>query len=347
MTNFENIEIRDAAAIPRKVAGDYVTQGADDLFHQTARNLNTRLQAATGITLFSDTPTVIALNGMESHVLVDINGDLTDQLRVSLQYFAGGRWYAADWERLQPLRTQSGVRSVVNDYEHNDGFKVSGVDGQTGTDGGDVFLIPTNGAVACRLMLYGSAVSIANTSWARLILAQDPVQHTITKVVQSLETWSGYFEPTAPPYAVGEFIGNKVGIVPSRDSNSDNGKVAHVRSIRIYPNSVLFGDLDLLLVSGDFWSPGADNTVWTGASVSNVVEHFEFRKVPTSDQHKLIQYVAGPPARFYGQITGLDIPIVSPSSSASQQIGFVSLICREAIPTVDFGISIEVDLDWG
>ena len=171
-TNFENIAINDRTGTERKVAGDFEVQGADTIFHQTARNLNTILEEVTGVTLSSATPTDIALNGMESHVILDIRGYQPHELFVQVQYTTGGPFYAADWEKLQPIRSYPGIRDVGADYNLQNGELFSG----TNTAGGDqsgsvVYMIPTNGAVTVRLFLYGSSVTIAGCAWKRVVLA--------------------------------------------------------------------------------------------------------------------------------------------------------------------------------
>lgn len=293
-TNFEFIEINDATGTPQKVGGDIETQGVDDLFHQTARNLNTRLEEATGVTIPSATDLDIALNGMESHVILDIGQTLTQLVRIQIQYTTGGKFYAAHYEPMNNPATRAGSLSVETTSPVAGYLLTPSDTGGATASGSQVFAIPTNGAVTIRLRANTS--DLTGVSWARVVLAQAPWQNTITKNITVEETKTVTFSTANQPYASGDFLGDAVQFDTYNFPGNDYAHKPTLKDIYV-PYDGLLPDFDLLIVSQFFNGgspPGAlDGVTWTGSDTTDTYGVLEFRATPTEHQYPIITMGTG------------------------------------------------------
>lgn len=340
-TNFENIAINDRTGTERKVAGDFEAQGADTIFHQTARNLNTILEEVTGVTLSSATPTDIALNGMESHVILDIRGYQPHELFVQVQYTTGGPFYAADWEKLQPIRSYPGIRDVGADYNLQNGELFSG----TNTAGGDqsgsvVYMIPTNGAVTVRLVLYGSSVTIAGCAWKRVVLASPPVTKAVTRNVRSMERQSFGFSTTQQPYVDGEWLGPHDDITVPLDARGDAPSLVTVRDL-VVRNGFMLPDFDFVIASTSL--NVTDGAVWTGSDAWNVYALFEFRHIPGPGQYKISPAGSG---GSVAQVLNLNFVIPRRYDGSDQTVAKAALVARGPFASNAF-IAFHILFDFG
>lgn len=341
MTNFENIEIRDIAGVGRRVAGDFVTQGSDSLFHQTARNLNAILQEATEVTLSSATPTDIALNGMESHVIVDIRSRLTNALVMQLQYTTGGPFYAANWERMQPIRATPGMRDWGSDWNLRGGTQSTGSEPSDNQSGSHVFMIPTNGAITCRLQLYGSSVTKTATAWKRVVLASAPYQHVISKTVTKQIQFSSFISTTNQPYAPGDIMGVSNNIDPDSDTGGEAFNWYKLRSVRIHADADALPEFDLLI--GSTGMTPTDGQAGIGASdIGDVRNVISFRQFPSSREYPLFELGTG---FTLAVADGLDITLPN-DYEAGGDLGRITTITRGAFD-VNTTMSVRMMLDAG
>lgn len=354
MTNFEFIEINDAAAVPRKVAGDFETQGPDSIFHQTARNLNTRLEAATGVTLSSATPTDIALNGMESHVLLDIGSRIENDIKISLQYFPGGPFYASDWTKLQPLAFVPGQFDQASWYPIDaEGWKTTGQEASNVFGGTHVFAIPTNGAVTCRLQLYGSSVTKTGVAWARIVLNSPPVVQAIVKPQRMFNRpGNGINAPTGEAsYTNGDWVGGTTALLTGIGTpGSPHDALVALKSLSIGPRSfgspTMIGDCDVILTTQSINVVDGTLADSNDVYVPYVVGILEFRSIPGQGQYKLTD-IGGQKIGFAN-----DLDFITPSkpNPTSQAFMYASVITREEILVADVGANgydFGYLIDWG
>ena len=340
MTNFENIPIRDADAIVRKVAGDMVVQGPDTLFHQTARNLNTIIQEVTGVTLASATPTDIALNGMESHVIVDIRSVMDNPLVMQLQYTSGGPFYAANWERMQPIRATPGIRDWGADWNVEGGDQSTGTEPFNNDSGSHVFMIPTNGAVTCRLQLYGSSVTKTGTAWKRVVLASAPYQHVISKAVTKRKWQSYWYQTAAQPYVSGDVMGINMAINSLGDTGGEAYNLYKLRSLMIHGDADALPDFDFVIGTTSF-TP-TDGAAGVGTDISDVRYVIEFRAAPTGKQFPIFTLGA---ARTAAIADELDFTFPD-DWNAGGSVGRFALIAREAF-AVNTYLPVNMLIDAG
>lgn len=350
-TDFEFIEINDNTGIGRKVAGDFETQGADDLFHQTARNLNTRLEVVTGVTLQSATPTDIALNGMESHVLLDIGSRIENDIIIQLQYFAGGPFYAAQWHKLQPHRFRGGKTKNYWYPADTEGWNETDTEASNVVGGTHVFAIPTFGAVTCRLQLYGSSVTKTGVSWARVVMNTPPVMDVVSKSTRLLDN-EAVNVPTGlgGGYDVGDAVGGSIDLVTGVSTPGSAQGLVTIKSLSIGPRSfgapTLIGDVDVVITPFDLGMSDGGAVSATTFYVPDVSAILEFRSVPGPGQYRMTDFAG----QKIGMATDLNINTMRECGPNSPTFGSIVVIAREAIAGADVGVNgldVAYTLDFG
>lgn len=350
-TNFENIEINDAAGLPRKVAGDFETQGPDSIFHQTARNLNTVLEEVTGVTLTSATPTDIALNGMESHVILDIAGVMDNAVKIQLQYTTGGPFYAADWDKLQPLETLSGKRKIYWWPEIEDGWKPTDDEAYNVFSGSHVFAIPTNGAVTCRLQLDGSSVTKAGVAWKRVVLSSPPVVHAITKQKKSYDVASGVVNTADTEYLAGDWLGGPVNLVTEATVPGQPEGIVSLRQLTIAPRTqgapTYFGDIDVIISTQTLFQTDGAPLTPTAVFGPYILALLQFRQSPGHGQYPLMN-VSG--FCNVAHVSNINIPLPKTAGPNNDTFATINCIARSDILAAQVGANgfdVGYTIDFG
>lgn len=353
MTDFEFIEINDATATPRKVAGEFVTQTPDDLFHQTAIPLHWRLEEGTNVTLSDSTPTVIDLNGMESHVLVDIGGQMDNNVEFKVRYFAGGPLYPAQWVKLTPHDMKGGIRNFDWFPTDFDGYIDTDSETSNNSTGGHVFLIATRGAVELVVTLYGSSVTKTGVDWARLVLGFDPVAHVIAKNTRLVSDGSTNIPTGEASYAADEWLGDSTWLEHDQTTPGSPGPKAAViiRSLTIGTRSsgTEFGDIDVFIMGSQ---PGFGG-VGDGSAVSasdlfpgDVLGVLQFRASPAEGQYPLISVPNG----SIGNAMNVNLPVPRSISPNLNQFAVAAIRTVDAVAAPEVGangVAIGYVLDWG
>ena len=353
-TNFEFIEINDANATARKIAGDFETQGADDIFHQTSRILGTRLEEGINVTL-QDTPaTIIALNGMETHVLVDVGSQITDPLEIGLRYFTGGPLYPADWVTMIPHEMRGGYQAFEWGAAPFNGWKESDDESSTNNTGGRMFLIPTNGAVEISISLYGTGVSITGVNWARLVLPNDPVQKTITKTTRLVSDGGLATQlPTAEAdYPVNEWVGGSVGLRHRESTAGGPGPDAAImlKSLTVGPigfgSPTQFGDIDVVIFNTDPAFTDGQAVAATQIVPYRTIAVLRFRQTPGQGDYPLTDFGGD----LIGSITDLNLLLPGDVNPQNENAAWLAIRTVTAINAPEVGangIGVGYVIDWG
>lgn len=314
MTDFENIEINDATGTPRKVAGEFVTQGADDLFHQTAISLPHRLDEGNIATLDS-TGTTIALSGFETHVLFDFNSLVDENVRVGLRYFAGGRLYPAD--------LQFGIPQVLAvggiDSREVTGTSILPEDRESfsdGTSGQSLLFVPTRGAI--ELFIETDSGSIPDVDYALLVMPPTHVFATTTEIKRRMSRFNN-ITASAQPYAAGDAIGTlqDAYIWDSYlgSSQSDRLRAAPLLTSFRYRSGVDTGpatwdapDVDVYIWKANEGPSATDGAAYDPTTLNgftDLIALLQFRESPGQGQYRSIDTSRG----FVGEARDLAIPV--------------------------------------
>jgi hypothetical protein len=320
MTNFENIAINDATGTPRKVAGEFVVQGADTIFHQTAIALPQRL-ASGNIATLDNTGTTIPLSGMETHALFDFNNGITQVVAISARYFTGGRLYPVDVQHgiPQPLQTGGYEGST------NAGASIIPRDDEsfsTGQGGSAIFFVPTRGAI--ELFIQTSVGTILDVDWALMVM---PTTHPISTVTQikrrdARRVWGS---TTAQPYTDNDLLGAKQdALISDSYMNSTTAtsafrgaplltSLSYASGVTAGPVSLVAPDVDVFLFRPSEGPTIVDGApfVMTHAQFSNLLAVLPFRQVPGVGQYLTVDTGAG----WFGQALNLDIPLFALSDT--------------------------------
>lgn len=295
----QNIPIRDFAGTERKIAGREVTQGADDLFHQTALVLSHRLDEDT-FTL-STTDTVIDLTGMESHLFIELDDTVGGQVLVALEYFTGGGKQPATIVAMIPA---AGRPTSVNYMSSFDvGIDVAGEYGSHvainvatwGNDGARLLAVPTRGAI--RAFVKHSTSSYADLNWATYALspadaaAIDGARPTVRRTRVYASATSG-----EASYATGELVCNSIEFALEVPQSMALRSSTALEGITIGDYNDVMTDFDVVVwcwgegygTDGTPFDPGGVNYFGAVAAI------FECRLTPAAGQYKVIDTPSGP-----------------------------------------------------
>ncbi len=343
---FEFFETNDANQVARKIAGEYVTQGADDLFHQTAVAVPKRLSEGNIATLDA-VGTTITLTGFETHAIFDLNAVASQRVHIALRYFTGGRLYPADIQFGSPhYLQQGGIDAAVNE-----GYAAVPQDFQAfsdGTDGSSLLFVPTRGAV--ELFIETASGSILDVDYALVVMPTTHPLSTTVVVKRRGQNATASISATAQPYVDGDIIGGRVAAniddnnVLASDTDLLRGApilktLSFVSGWRTGVNETWdVRDVDIYLFKHDegptFVSDGNEWVInLTPSNFDDCLGFLQFRENPGDGQYRTHNSGGG----WYGQARNLNIPLLKmlPDTGAfGKSTGFDAYIVYKGANTV-------------
>lgn len=313
-TNFEDIEINDATATPRKVAGQFVDQGGDNLFHQTAIPVGSRIDS-DNIASLTSTATVITLSGFETHVILEFNTGITQEVEIGLRYFAGGRTYPVDWRMHYSQYNQVGgiAAAVPEDFAR---IPESNVSFSTGEEGSGLLFIPTRGAV--EMSIATNSGTITDVDWATVTAPIETHPFGSFTQVKNRGFRQADVNPQAQPYADGDAVGDVMepyikDVYLTTTGTPTLTAVPVITSIRYHsglatgPVTYDMPDFDLILFEANESPSTTDGAAFTMTSseARNILAVLEFRESPGEGQYRCSDSGRG----FLGYAGNLNIPV--------------------------------------
>ena len=320
-TNFEYVPINDNTPTTAKVGGQTITQGADNIFHQTAIPLSSVIEEATGVTL-STGDTDIALDGTENYVMLDMGtNDPTGTIIIQLQYSTGGDFYAAEFFPAVPSSGQINNLRYVGSQLAVNGQGVS--EQQIGTnslDGSRILYVPTMGAKTCRVKT--SASTLAGTAWRRLAM-QPPMVRTYGGKSRSIGLAFNVLPhiQSGSAYTAGDVMGSSAqGLgeaVMTGPSPGFAGASPVITSLRGADYGGVLSDCDLIIFPHLLVSDVADDAALDIDYPEGVIAWYEIRGTPTGNQIKLQNYGATGGTGFSIPETRIEMGYLDPDAGGA------------------------------
>ena len=316
---FEFFETNDANQVARKIAGEYVTQGADDLFHQTAVAVPKRLVEGNIATLDA-VGTTITLTGFETHAIFDLNALASQRVHIALRYFTGGRLYPADIQFGSPHYMQQGGIDAAS----NEGYAAVPSDLTSfsdGTSGASLLFVPTRGAV--ELFIETASGSILDVDYALVVMPTTHPLSTTVVVKRRAQEATASIDAISQPYVDGDVIGGRVPAniddnnILASDTDLLRGAplLKHLTFVSGWRTGVNetwdVRDVDIYLFKHDegptFVSDGNEWVInLTPSNFEDCLGFVQFRENPGEGQYRTHNSGGG----WYGQARNLDIPLL-------------------------------------